>query len=724
MKWELSAGHAEAALDTLSILDGVRDGTSSLNSQQRQKAYWRRGEALIGLKRPEQAVDNFVRVYAMEEDAGQKQAYRGKVEAVVRMLARMPERLGVLMRNLVQNVIDGYLEKEEATCGMRVVEEVDELTMNEAAYLVVKEMEADGSRDALESAYETCCRWLLNSSISRDKSSAMTGVNEALGLEEALVWRSRVCCRGKAYEQAREDAMAALRLLEMNHDGRDTSTLVYRRLVVSGYVALGRALNAEMGYTGRDGPRALKALRKAVMCIETGTCGSNVMGNVQGLYDLVQEVTEGLTKEEVDAVERDLGAAGTVLDRVGRRISGNAGGKNVECMKDEGGREMVHFTVDTSTCTFSTAAAEHGTPLEMTLAFATTSMLTPFGREQLRKCVASCTQVEIGQVSIEGVRMHEDELVARLIVQTRTGACVDALRERLVGTFAASPRPGVDSMDSMNLVDLGRLRDELGDCVRVDVAKVETATRDLRAIELTDPVNAVTKAKKPEMQLALPYRDYKLVDAVGRPVERGQKHAFCMSRVYYDRSEMESTETWVELADGSCRWRQSASEIKIIALRVPPDVSLKLVEVQFHPYELRVTNKLSGEAYLAGRLHRGIVPNDCFWTHLGGEGEDGFLISMTKMNLEVLQKHWMHSEMWWSKLFVDHPECQWDDYSKDYSDLPEEVMERHRIKEAQREETRALESKDEKRRKRLTGEEERRKRARMNRLSKLREGAC
>lgn len=38
----------------------------------------------------------------------------------------------------------------------------------------------------------------------------------------------------------------------------------------------------------------------------------------------------------------------------------------------------------------------------------------------------------------------------------------------------------------------------------------------------------------------------------------------------------------------------------------------------------------------------------------------------------------MHSEMWWPKLFKHHGEIAWDDYEKDYSDLPAEVLRRHR----------------------------------------------
>lgn len=41
-------------------------------------------------------------------------------------------------------------------------------------------------------------------------------------------------------------------------------------------------------------------------------------------------------------------------------------------------------------------------------------------------------------------------------------------------------------------------------------------------------------------------------------------------------------------------------------------------------------------------------------------------------------RHWMHSEMWWPRLLKHHGEIAWDDYEKDYSDLPEEVLQRHR----------------------------------------------
>lgn len=51
--------------------------------------------------------------------------------------------------------------------------------------------------------------------------------------------------------------------------------------------------------------------------------------------------------------------------------------------------------------------------------------------------------------------------------------------------------------------------------------------------------NAVASLQlpRPKLELALPYGAYKLVRADGNAVERGDKHPFCMSRVYYDANE-------------------------------------------------------------------------------------------------------------------------------------------------------------------------------------------
>ena len=44
------------------------------------------------------------------------------------------------------------------------------------------------------------------------------------------------------------------------------------------------------------------------------------------------------------------------------------------------------------------------------------------------------------------------------------------------------------------------------------------------------------------------------------------------------------------------------------------------------------------QVYLEGELERGIVPLESAWMHDHGEGEDGCLLLLQKMNLELLQR--------------------------------------------------------------------------------------
>ena len=60
-----------------------------------------------------------------------------------------------------------------------------------------------------------------------------------------------------------------------------------------------------------------------------------------------------------------------------------------------------------------------------------------------------------------------------------------------------------------------------------------------------------------------------------------------------------------------------------------------------------------------------------------GSGRCGALLGQAGLPLPR-RRHWMHSEMWWPRLFAAHSEISWDDYEKDYSDLPAEVLRRHR----------------------------------------------
>ncbi len=39
--------------------------------------------------------------------------------------------------------------------------------------------------------------------------------------------------------------------------------------------------------------------------------------------------------------------------------------------------------------------------------------------------------------------------------------------------------------------------------------------------------------------------------------------------------------------------------------------------------------------------------------------------------------------MWWPRLLEGHPDLSWDDYEKDYSDLPSEELRRHHDERAE-----------------------------------------
>lgn len=73
-------------------------------------------------------------------------------------------------------------------------------------------------------------------------------------------------------------------------------------------------------------------------------------------------------------------------------------------------------------------------------------------------------------------------------------------------------------------------------------------------------------------------------------------------------------------------------------MHVPCSLSAKLLSVTIEPYHIRVQNKITQQVYLEGELERGVVPEECVWTYGGGEGEDGCLLVLSKMNLELYER--------------------------------------------------------------------------------------
>ncbi|KAA6420245.1 MAG: heat shock STI-like [Trebouxia sp. A1-2] len=235
------------------------------------------------------------------------------------------------------------------------------------------------------------------------------------------------------------------------------------------------------------------------------------------------------------------------------------------------------------------------------------------------------------------------------------------------------------------------------------------------------PSAQLVEIPRPKLEMVVPYKQYKLVRGDGSAPERTKKHPFCMSRVHYSAADR-GEEVWAEVGDGSCRWRQTASEVTLLCLGVPPHTPAKQLQVNLDPYFIKVVNKVSGGVYLEGHLEQGIVPEESVWEHGGGVGENGCLLYLHKMNLQLLRKEWQHSETWWPRLFQHHQPIQWDDYDKDYSDLPLQIMRKHACQEALQDAERQIENEEKQERARLQDQDDRRKQTRQARLKVLR--AC
>ena len=228
-------------------------------------------------------------------------------------------------------------------------------------------------------------------------------------------------------------------------------------------------------------------------------------------------------------------------------------------------------------------------------------------------------------------------------------------------------------------------------------------------------------ARRPDTSIELPYANYQLVRADGRRVERVNKHPFQLSRVYYSGVERPE-EVWAGLSDGSCRWRQSASEVAIIALRVPASARKVDLDVTIDMRRVRVASRRDGCVYLEGELERGVVPEESVWALGGGDGEDGFVLHLKKMNLELIASTGSHGDTWWSRLFTHHSEIAWDDYEKDYSDLPAAIMREHLALEHKNSCVNELERAQKGRHESAAERNDARRRSRQERLAVLRGG--
>jgi len=288
-------------------------------------------------------------------------------------------------------------------------------------------------------------------------------------------------------------------------------------------------------------------------------------------------------------------------------------------------------------------------------------------------------------IALEGVRQSESgDLVVRLGVRVSDGVAAAALVAGLGG----------GSGGAVSDLRLGGEGANAGACPAI-IAHLEAAEEETKAGEKAPlPPPSLALVTPPTTALALPPPPprARLTTASGSPLDGppragggvARRHPFRLSRIHYSSLDL-PPDAWVELADSTARWRQSAGEVRVVVAAAPAGLRPADLSVRFRPRRVTVKVRREGEGgrhhtLWDARLARHIVPGESTWTFGGGVGEDGLVLGLAKANLELLAggAGAKAADTWWPRLLRERDggeaakadDVAWDDYDKDYSDLP------------------------------------------------------
>ncbi|GFH12029.1 CS domain-containing protein, partial [Haematococcus lacustris] len=158
---------------------------------------------------------------------------------------------------------------------------------------------------------------------------------------------------------------------------------------------------------------------------------------------------------------------------------------------------------------------------------------------------------------------------------------------------------------------------------------------------------------------------------------------------------------------------------------VPHGTPAKQLQVTITAWTLEVRDRVTGQVYLSGDLARGVVPRECQWWVADSQDRDALhapacSLLLVKQNLELLARGgWRHADTVWPSLFLDQPEVACDDTHRDYTDLPPQVLEAHRLQAAREQAVSALEVGERDELHALEEAEERRRETRAARLAAM-----
>lgn len=569
---------------------------------------------------------------------------------------------------------------------------------------------ADAEDVSEEEKVEACFRFIsLEQKQSGDKRSSYFNkvyewhLHGSLTEGEAYLLRSSIYCKAKCLLQAQVDAKRAVACthkyyneLSKHNSARSTMIRKYGDLAKS-YFQLGVAYTCEgKEHVDVDLVQGVKSFSQA--------CEYD--GKEEKYQSKLKEWSEQLSPQQTQRVQDAL----------------------KEAQAGEYGRSHV----------FESSSCENSRVLEadlsMTFMGATRKDLTAAAREELRKCLARYCQCEsLMEVQLSSIKFKQDEgLTVGLQIHMKCGE-KDIRHENLKDLVdKITSADGVKEL--VSILDGKEIERQLGRDIVKAHGKISDITDDFRKQQQSEDFEFssfvrgksdldkenVPVPSRPKTEIELPYKMYRLVNSDGTPCERIDKHAFCMSRVYYSNTDLPQ-EVYAQLCDSSLRWRQSSDEVKIVLLTVPPGLKAsKDLVVEVLPDFVKCANKASGDVYFEGQLCRGVIPEQSLWEYDSGNGQVTFYLK--KMNLELFSKSHQHAEMWWPKLCAHHCEIQWDDYEKDYSDLPPEIMRQYAKNEEQSKMLNNVEYKERLKKEHLQECDERRRRSRQERLHFFRSG--
>jgi len=701
-----SLTYAKAGKYTLALEDALKCGDTN------SKAKWRAAMALKGLNRFPDALDYFHESYRLLPESEQP-SYYGEYNKVICNVTK----------RLTREDLGKFVIKEvNAVCLPPRLETVTELEQEEAMFRVIREEHSQNRKPG--DYYSYVARWVL----------------KPMSLSMAYIQRSQMFYKANCFKQARLDAAMAIenckggvsRKESMKESGKDTKeeeeeqeeeyNMSYKEASIHveygdrtlkiepfAWYLLGKGFQGEPGFSKED---FVPDHNSAGKCFARA---QHLDPENEMYRNAFRVMTSNLDNAEMSAVLND---------------------------KHEQYETSQFGIVDYNSNMDGDVYLGHG-KVTFDCVDAKLVMFTTTSRFQLREYIAESANIELKKVLIESVKLvssssstKEDENKENN-QKAFSPASTSSLCVEFQIDFAGDnehAKKYMNTIDKDQKIVLKALG--LGKFSFVGIEFVAAKTLSFKGYGfgriLEEEISAgkeIVVAQRPSKAIDLPYQNYKLTHSDGTPVERVEKHAFGMTEIHYDKGHMgrNKENVWVSLMDDSIRWRQSSSEVKVIVNTVPKDRYTKHhLDVSIKAKSLRITDRDTKEVYVSGELAYHVLPESSSWYHLQGDGEDGFVFLLEKANLKLLSNadNCEHSDMWWDRLFCAHCKIAFDDYDKDYSDLPTPIMNTHLALEHSKQSVSLIEFEETKERDSCQTKDDIRKRERQERLNVLRGGGA